>query len=183
MRSSTYLIRRVVFRPNHHISQARSFSLMVRPLGELLDMYHTREASDPRDKVYALLGMSSDRQRYTQLSPNYNIPWHELLQRLIKLLINENALVTTWKNEVVSVIESDLTVIGEIVSVNTDRLADDRQRVEISLWTSTTDQSTPESNLEPQWVLQPYAKSVLPGDIICALKGASTPTIIRPYAD
>ncbi|KAK0611822.1 hypothetical protein B0T14DRAFT_571684 [Immersiella caudata] len=111
-------------------------------------MYHTKEASDPRDKLYALLGMSSDRQRYAQLSPYYNIPWHGLLHQLIKLLINGNAL-----------------------------------SIEISLWASTTNQSKPESILETQWVLQPYAKSILLGDTICALNGASTPTIIRPYAD
>jgi len=30
------------------------------PPGGLLDMYHGHEATDPRDKVFAMLGMSSD---------------------------------------------------------------------------------------------------------------------------
>ncbi|KXX73823.1 Heterokaryon incompatibility protein 6, OR allele, partial [Madurella mycetomatis] len=55
IRSTTYLIRRIVFRPKYHIGQPGAFSLRIRSLGELVDMYHTREASDPRDKVYALL--------------------------------------------------------------------------------------------------------------------------------
>ncbi|EGO53704.1 hypothetical protein NEUTE1DRAFT_115485 [Neurospora tetrasperma FGSC 2508] len=60
--SVTYLIRGAIFRPKYvyATSQADNFSLDIRPLGELVEMYHTREATDRCDKVYALLGMSSD---------------------------------------------------------------------------------------------------------------------------
>jgi hypothetical protein len=36
-------------------------------------MFHTRQASDPRDKVYALLGMSSDDPGKADLQPDYEI--------------------------------------------------------------------------------------------------------------
>ncbi|KAH7309925.1 hypothetical protein B0I35DRAFT_453508 [Stachybotrys elegans] len=63
IRPVVYLIRGAVFRPRHErygTSRSGRFSLGIRPLGELMDMYHTREAADRRDKVYALLGMSLD---------------------------------------------------------------------------------------------------------------------------
>jgi hypothetical protein len=41
-------------------------------------MFHTRQASDPRDKVYALLGMSSDDPIKASLRPDYKISWEKL---------------------------------------------------------------------------------------------------------
>jgi hypothetical protein len=55
IRSVTYLIRGAIFRPKYANSPSSGLSL-----GELIDMYHTRKSTEPNDKVYALLGMSSD---------------------------------------------------------------------------------------------------------------------------
>jgi len=41
-------------------------------------MFHTRQASDPRDKVYALLGMTSDDPSKAGLHADYNITWEKL---------------------------------------------------------------------------------------------------------
>ncbi|KAL7789842.1 hypothetical protein V8C37DRAFT_411156 [Trichoderma ceciliae] len=78
--TTTYLIRRTVFLPKGAISQAGRISLDMHPLAELIKMYHTREASDCRDKVYALLGMSSDTQSSSGLSPDYNISIYKNLE-------------------------------------------------------------------------------------------------------
>jgi hypothetical protein len=43
-------------------------------------MFHTRQASDLRDKVYALLGMSSDNPGKAGLQPDYKISWEKLFQ-------------------------------------------------------------------------------------------------------
>jgi hypothetical protein len=37
-------------------------------------MYHTHEATKRYDKVYALLGMSSDNLKKAGLVPNYGVP-------------------------------------------------------------------------------------------------------------
>jgi hypothetical protein len=58
--SITYLIESAGLRSKHITNLPERFSLEIRSLAELVDMFHTRQASDPRDKVYALLGMSSD---------------------------------------------------------------------------------------------------------------------------
>lgn len=178
IRSATYLIRRIVFRPKYHIGQPGAFSLRIRPLGELVDMYHTREASDLRDKVYALLGMSSDRPSYSQLSVDYNVPWKDLLRQLVRLLTTENISVTTWDDEEISVMEGRGSIVGEITAVNIDQMIEDRQRVDVSL-RSTSNQE----DWVSQWILQPLAKSIRPGDLICILQGARKPAIVRPYDD
>ncbi|KAK4119888.1 HET-domain-containing protein [Parathielavia appendiculata] len=78
-RSVAYLINGAIFRPKYATSRPDRFSLDIRPLGKLMDMYHNREATDCRDKVYALLGMSSDDYISTGLSPDYDkTSWKEL---------------------------------------------------------------------------------------------------------
>ncbi|KAK3347206.1 hypothetical protein B0T25DRAFT_461168, partial [Lasiosphaeria hispida] len=56
----TYLIRGAVFRPRYQPGPSGRSSVAIRPLSELVDMFHARKATDRRDKVYALLGISLD---------------------------------------------------------------------------------------------------------------------------
>lgn len=60
--STIYLIERAGLRSKHTTNSPERFSLEIRRLAELIDMFHTRKASDVRDKVYGLLGMSSRSQ-------------------------------------------------------------------------------------------------------------------------
>jgi hypothetical protein len=64
-----YLIRGVTFRPKYVTSSLGGLSL-----GELIDIYHTREATKAHDMVYALLSMSSNAPNIAGLSPNYTVP-------------------------------------------------------------------------------------------------------------
>lgn len=68
IRSVTYLIRGAIFRPKYITSPLGELSL-----GELIDMYHTRESTVPNDMVYALLGISSDYPSAAGLSPDYTV--------------------------------------------------------------------------------------------------------------
>jgi hypothetical protein len=71
--SVTYLIRGSIFWPKYATSPSGGVSLGIHPLGELIDMYHTHKATERRDKVFALLGMSSDDPSAARLLPNYEI--------------------------------------------------------------------------------------------------------------
>ncbi|RYP67830.1 hypothetical protein DL771_007007 [Monosporascus sp. 5C6A] len=108
---SAYLMKGAVVRPKHVPRRPDRFSLDIRPLGELVDMFHNHKAKDPRDKVYALLGMSSDDYIPAGLSPNYDIEWKDLFHRLVKSLIGdqpeqpEQAPVKTWTNPEMAFIE------------------------------------------------------------------------------
>ena len=53
IRSITYLIKGATFRPKYTMSWSGRASLNIRPLGELIDMFHTHKATRPVDKVYA----------------------------------------------------------------------------------------------------------------------------------
>src|ERR1700709_2260818 len=84
IRSVTYLIKGTIFRPGYATTKLGRSSLEIYPLGELIDMFHTHEATERHDKIYALLGMSSDDLSKANLSPNYSLSWEGLFRDLVK---------------------------------------------------------------------------------------------------
>ncbi|EHK45650.1 hypothetical protein TRIATDRAFT_291940 [Trichoderma atroviride IMI 206040] len=182
IRSATYLIRRKVFQPKHTTSNPSTFSLNIAPLSELIDMYHAREASDCRDKVYALLGMSSDNYSPRDLSPNYDIQWETLFQQVIKLILCETLSISIWPDKEVAIIKNKCCTLGQVSSVKSDATWSDKQNVTISKYTSRGSQKF-EENIFWTLTLKTLANSIQEGDIICLLQGASKPTVIRPYKD
>ena len=115
--SITYLIKAAIFRPKYATSQTDNFSLDIRPLGELIEMYHTREAKDRRDKVYALLGMSSDNPTAAGLFADYNISWKQLFNKLIHFLLPKLVSVDLSDDKEIAVIEGKGCILGEVSSV------------------------------------------------------------------
>jgi hypothetical protein len=59
-------------------------SLDICSLSELVDKYHTYKATERHDKIYALLGMSSDDLSVAGLQLKYNTPWKKLMLNLVK---------------------------------------------------------------------------------------------------
>ncbi|KAK3369305.1 heterokaryon incompatibility protein-domain-containing protein [Lasiosphaeria ovina] len=112
IRSAVYLIMGAIFRPRCEISQSDRFSLNVRPLSELVDMYHTRKATKLLDKVYALLGMSSgDRDPYKAgFWPNYNASWKDVFQRLVKFSLSDKMSVSTWNRQELKAIQGNIVI-------------------------------------------------------------------------
>jgi ankyrin repeat protein len=182
IRSTTYLIREAIFRSDYSLDSSSRSSLNILPLGELIDMYHSREATNRHDKVYALLGMSSDDLSKADLSPNYGVSWEILLQRLVKYLIPERTSVETWGDKEIAVIQSKGYVLGKVISVQKSEVRGDRNCVEVSL------QEIPMQLKEmlqngSTWIFQISAQTVKTGDFICLFKGASRPSIIRLHKD
>ncbi|RSL81794.1 hypothetical protein CEP51_005592 [Fusarium floridanum] len=149
-------------------------------LGQLVDMYHNREATDRRDKVYALIGMSSDVSIRADLMPDYRASWKDLFHRLIRSLVGEVASVETWDDKEIASIRSDVCVLGHISSVLEHE--DDKQGVEI-IFQDGRRPFADREKLRAQHTLHASAKSIQVGDVICLLQGSSTPTIIRVYDD
>ncbi|KAK3493505.1 heterokaryon incompatibility protein-domain-containing protein [Neurospora crassa] len=172
--SVTYLIRGAIFRPKYTTTcQTDNFSLNIRPLGELSEMYHTREATDRRDKVYALLGMSSDNPIAAGLSADYTISWVQLLNKVIHFSLSELLFVGLWDNQENAFIEGKGCVLGEVSTVEKNATWEDKQDVVIT-WRKVFD--VPVS----RWSILTTEKSIQEGDIVCLLQGASKPTILRP---
>ena len=121
IRLVTYVIRGAIFRPKYATSSSGGVSL-----GELVDMYHSREATERHDKVYALFGMSSDDPSAAGLLPNYKVPWKELLQQLVKFLLCKEVYVKTWDKKEIAVIKSKGCILGQVSSVKSDSARYDR---------------------------------------------------------
>jgi hypothetical protein len=149
-------------------------------LGELIDMYHTRESTERHDKVYALFGMSSDNPSGAGLSPDYSVPWKGLFQRLIQFVVSKEAFVETWDEKQVAIIKNKGCIFGQVASVESEGTRYDRQHVRIDFYNT---QSLEYKDFGDRWTLQASAKSSQEGDLVCHVEGASKPTFIRLYKD
>jgi ankyrin repeat protein len=181
--SSSYLIREAIFRPEYSLGSSGRNFLSICPLGALVDMYHAHEATKRHDKVYALLGMSSDDLSEAGLLPNYARPWEDVFQQLVRHLIPKSRSIQTWANKEIAVFQSPGYVLGMVkaVSINTDR--GDRYRVEVSSIMHIPEQLQQVFKNGYTWTIQASAKTIREGDFICIFKGASRPSIIRSQKD
>ncbi|KAK3342341.1 heterokaryon incompatibility protein-domain-containing protein, partial [Neurospora tetraspora] len=181
--SVTYLIRGAIFRPKYATSQSDNFSLDIRPLGELIEMYHTRKATKRRDKVYALLGMSSDNPTAAGLFADYKISWKQLFNKLIHFVLSELVSVNGLSDDKeIAIIEGKGCILGEVSSVKRNATWEDRQDVAIT-WSNVLSYICVKEAWGSCWTLPTTVKSVQKGDVVCLLQGASRPTILRPYND
>jgi ankyrin repeat protein len=172
--SVIYLIERAGLRSKHIANLPEVFSLNICCLAELIDMFHTRKASNIHDKVYALLGMSSDDPDKAGLRPDYEISWKTLFQKLVKFVLGKYVSVETSDYAQRAVIESKGCILGQVSSVRTD----DKQKMNIIFISKNTTWCFGD---QIEWTLQASAKSIREHDIVCFLEGASKPTIIRLY--
>ncbi|TGO65696.1 hypothetical protein BCON_0001g00100 [Botryotinia convoluta] len=131
-------------------------------------MFHTRQATDRRDKVYALLGMSSGDPEKAGLQPNYETSWEDVFQQVVNFILGKDITVSTSSQR--AAIQCKGLIFGQVSSVRID----DGQHVSIKSRLSDWDLSD-----TTEWTLQASAKPIQEHDIICLLYGASKPTIIR----
>ena len=179
--SVTYLIRGAIFRPNYRESGLGRVSQDVCSLGELMDMYHTHEATLRHDKVYALLGMSSDDASEANLLPNYTVPWAELFRQLAKFLLCKEITIETRNEKEIAVIKSKGCILGKVSPVRGDIAKNGGQNVDIVF--NNVSKQPGHGEWSGRWILQSSAKPIQDEDFICLLQGASKPTIIRLCKD
>ena len=180
IRSMICIIRGAIFRPEYTPSRSGIDSLSIGPLGELIDMYHTRKATKLHNKVYALLGMSSVDGKKVSLSPKYGVPWEELLHRLVKILLHEQVSVETRPEKEMAVIRSKGCILIQVSSVKNDITRDSRQNVNIIF---KEPMHLPYNRKHTYWTLKVSAKQIREGNLVCLLQGASEPVIVRPFKD
>ncbi|KAK1757047.1 heterokaryon incompatibility protein-domain-containing protein [Echria macrotheca] len=153
-RSAVYLIGASVVRDRRVKSRSDRFSLDVCSLAELLDLYHDRSATDQRDKVFALLGMSSDDKIPDSLLPQTDVTWRELFSRLVRSLVGQEANVQTWDTEELAVANTRGRILGLV------------------------------SELGPKTAaVHALPNSIQGTDVVCLFCGASVPAVVRPYRD
>ncbi|EWG53266.1 hypothetical protein FVEG_17085 [Fusarium verticillioides 7600] len=172
--SVEYLIRGSIFRPKYNKTDSGLITLGIRSLGELMDMYHAHEASEPLDKVFALLGMSTDGLSASELRPNYNISWDVLFFKLIAFLLGSKVSVKISNGNRAAVISGLGTIVGKVTSVGP---RSNRNRD----FQVTMEYTKPYQTLSPRIARDFHAgvKRAREGDILCLLEGASNPMLIR----
>ncbi|OGM42014.1 hypothetical protein ABOM_009498 [Aspergillus bombycis] len=181
--TAVFLIKNATLRSKRVMARSDRFSLHIRPIADLITMYHNCEATDRRDKIYALLGMSSDTHAPAAILPDYTVPWKDALCRLIKFYIGTQACVQTWDDEDIAVIRGKGCVLGVVSQVKLNSSKDDPW--DDSYDACVTVQMTGEHSKGEvvPWELIKWPGLVREGDIVCLLQGASRPTLIRPYDD
>ncbi|KAF5715002.1 het-domain-containing protein [Fusarium mundagurra] len=172
--SVEYLIRGSIFRPKYTKTDSGLITLGIRSLGELMDMYHAHDATEPLDKVFALLGMSTDGLSASELRPNYSISWDALFCQLMTFLLGPKVSVKTSNSNRAAVISGQGTIIGKVTSVapRSNRNRDFQVTLKFmkpyqSFWSSTA------------WNLHAGVKRAKEGDLLCLIEGASNPMLIR----
>ena len=176
--SVTYLIKQARFRPTVRVCWSDMSFLAIRPLGELLDMFHTHEATERHDKVYALLGMSSDALNAADLLPDYKVPWKEVFQQLVRFLLCKPVSVETWDDKEVAAIKSQGCILGQVSSVEPCSGWGDTQKVCI-VSKNTSRYLKYIGEWSARLVLHTSTKPIRQGDLVYLPQGAIKPTIIR----
>jgi hypothetical protein len=146
-------------------------SLRIAPLAELLESFHTHAATDRRDKIYALLGLSSDLEFDSSLLADYTKDWSTLFRHIITRFLGFTVSITTWNDKEEAVIVGAGCPLGMLeyspdgkLIFSAPRFHGMRSR-EIS-WSFHLPLSGFDENIES-------------GDILCLMEGASLPTLIR----
>ncbi|KAF0322536.1 het domain protein [Colletotrichum asianum] len=179
IRSTVNLIKGATLRSKLVTSTSKRFSLQISSLGYLIELHHGLEATDRRDNIYALLGMSTETP--TGLVPDYQISWKDLLPRLVKSLLPESLSVTIIDDDVTALIRIRGCVVGTVTWVENEDTWDGQQLVSVS--PRKTDLHNAPGKRRHEWLLQATSKRIRRGDIICLLQGASLPTIVRAHHD
>ncbi|KAE8379051.1 HET-domain-containing protein [Aspergillus bertholletiae] len=170
-----YLINGALYRPKHEVGSYGSLSI-----GELIGMYQNHDATKQHDKVYALLGLSADLTT-TVLEPNYNLTWKEVFKKVINYIFPECS-VEAWTETETAVIKSRGWILGLINSVDENVSESGKQEVEV-IFNGIAKSLGYQYYWENYWEIQASAALIQDGDIICLLKGALKPTIIRLCKD
>lgn len=169
------LIGGSIFRPkSRHTQSLGEVSLDIRPFHELLDMYRAHKATDPRDKIFALLGMSSDLPAVNDagIIPNYTISWDNLLHHVINFVLKSHVPIETMEKQDGMAIRGMGYVLGKVTVANEPDDSNVGQLISIR-WKGGKRPSKPRR-------FPALAIRIRTGDIACQLVSCDRVMLIRP---
>ncbi|RAK94830.1 HET domain-containing protein, partial [Aspergillus ibericus CBS 121593] len=144
----SFLIRGASFR-----SYNDCHSTATLLIGELVSMYRSHKATKQHDKIYALLGLSSDSDS-AALVPDYEIPWHEVFRRVTQHVFPKCFVEICYGQQTFKV-----------------------------AFNQTCQKLGYRDKWKAEWSLQASGELLQDGDIICLLEGLSQPSVLRLCAD
>ncbi|KAL5317017.1 hypothetical protein ACEPPN_016070 [Leptodophora sp. 'Broadleaf-Isolate-01'] len=157
------------------------------PLSLLIEMFRSWEATDPRDKVYALLGLSSDARNANSpsLRPDYTLSQSQIAQKVIEFALPGSTIISTNAETNDVTFDIDAMLIGRIMtksSGSNTRYWDFNSRRYVSHATDLF-----EGKLHPRavelfekcWVINmPNERKLQLSDFVCVLRGARLPSVL-----
>lgn len=170
-----YLLQDAIFRSRNGLISTAT----LRPLCELIDTYFSHGSTERYDKIYALLGLTSDDVIAAGIVPDYEITWASLLERLVKFFLHEDVSVSTWNDKTLAVIESNSYLLGKIKSVRDAGKGRVRVCVEPFKSIRTNTGAYRATQSIANWTLRVPSKAIHTDDLVCLVQGALKPTIIR----
>ncbi|PYH99708.1 HET-domain-containing protein [Aspergillus ellipticus CBS 707.79] len=170
----SFLIKGAIFR-----SHDEHYSTATLSMGELVSMYRNHNATKQHDKVYALLGLSSDSNS-AALIPDYELPWHEVFRQVTQHVFPKCS-VETWCGSEIATVKGKGRVLGYIYSIS-DSQKDSQQTFQV-VFNQTCQRLGYHDIWETEWSLQASGELLQGGDIICLLEGHSEPSILRLCSD
>lgn len=170
----SFLIKEAPFRSYDNLHSTATFSI-----GELVSMYRNHNATIQHDKIYALLGLSADRDS-TALIPNYELAWHEVFERVTQHVFPKCS-VETWYGSEIAIVRCKGWVLGYIHSIS-NSLKGSQQTFNIH-FNQICQKLGYHDKWKTEWSLQASGELIQDGDIVCLLEGHSEPSILRLYVD
>jgi hypothetical protein len=148
-------------------------------LGDLLERFYRHEASDKRDKVFALLGLCSPDSR-SLIVPDYTKSWDKVWSDAIRQILGSETIVTISVERRQACVTFSGYVIGTIETYRVDK-----KHLKIHLRPIYKDTSSEYNVLDwfAQWDVESWCKDVEDDDIVFCSAGSKRPTIIRPCYD
>jgi hypothetical protein len=150
-------------------------SFEIAPLGELLNMFENHEATDQRDKIYALLGLSSDNASTPDLRPDYTKSWSTLFKQVASHILGSSATISVVEGKSQAVVSEFGSALGLIADCKQGRMT-----VESPQFGSASRSSY---LWEASWLVPHERGRCKRGDILIHLQGARRPCVVRPCGD
>jgi hypothetical protein len=150
-------------------------SLSIAPLAELLERFHTHNATDRRDKVYALLGLCSDRTVYVSLRPDYTKDWSVLFADAIRYFLGSEVKISTSNDT------EEALITGPRYPLGTCRTRSDGKLILCA--PHFHGMRSRDISWTVHFPLTGFDENIRSGDILCLMKGAVHPSLVRRCGD
>ena len=159
---------------------------------ELIESFRTWNATRAVDKVYALQGLSSDASRAQELQPDYAVPQEVLARKLVHFAFPNSEIQpqSTCPGEVL--FKTGGLLLGtirrgpEILSFRDDIKDGLWWKIDtnMSLLPDGFQNSVARDWIQDSWCIPILSERELEeGSLVVLLRGASRPTVLRPYKD
>jgi hypothetical protein len=102
---------------------------------------------------------------FRRVQPNYEMTWEDLVRRLVKFILGQDTLIETFSQIVLIKVKG--YILGRV------------SHVQIDTGQTIIIESTNTAWSSEEWSLQASAKPIREGDVVCLLKGAPKPIIVR----